>query len=287
MRIRQQALALGAMLSLSVAMTSYAEAQNSAFINMPSTQPVGVPVNTPIPIGDFGTATNTRISTVSITAADIAPIDNGGNIINTFFTIEGLTHSHLGDLTLRVAYFAPGVNSTIPANATRSATLFERVGIVADTNLNGTVPDDQDLDGDGFSSNFNGSYRFQDGGSSLFTVAAATDNNDVVPTLNSAGTGLPVYAASGAANGLVGLSNAFAGNGTFTLSDIVGDYVFTLSDRSNETTNTPVAPTNLLQSFTRTNVAFQTGPATAIPEPGTASAMLLGLIGFAARRRRA
>ena len=124
-------------------------------------------------------------------------------------------------------------------------------------------------------------------------MASGTADNAIVPTLvTSATPQLPVYAASGANNGLVNLLNAFGtdGNGNaLSLPDIVGTYQFEISDRSNQTTNTPVAPAGI-QSFTRTNVAFQAAVGNGtpvIPEPGSATAMLLGLIGLAARRRRA
>ena len=128
-------------------------------------------------------------------------------------------------------------------------------------------------------------------------MASGTADNAIVPTLvTSATPQLPVYAASGANNGLVNLLNAFGtdGNGNaLSLPDIVGTYQFEISDRSNQTTNTPVLIGNSgvpQQSFTRTNVAFQAAVGNGtpvIPEPGSATAMLLGLIGLAARRRRA
>ena len=247
----------------------------------------GNPAGVPIEIADFNPALsnddNTIISTVTITSGAVAAIDNGGTISDVFFTIEGLTHSHVSDLTVRVTHL----------ESNRTATLFERVGITddgTDAGSNGIV-DNQNGDGIGANSNFSGSYRFQDGGDSLFAVANATADNAVVPTLNtSVIPQVPVYAASGANNGLVSLLSAFGtdGNGNaLTLPDIVGTYQFEISDRSNQTTNTPVLIGNsgvTQQSFTRTNVAFQ---AAVIPEPGSATAMLLGLIGLAARRRRA
>ena len=183
-------------------------------------------------------------------------------------------------------YTGTGANAGI----TRAATLFERVGITdggSDTGANGIV-DNQNIDGIGATSNFSGSYRFQDGGDSLFDVATNTPDGDVVPVLNSAGTGIPVYAATGANNGQVSLLSAFGTDGAgnaLTLQDIVGTYEFSFSDRSNQTTNGDV--NGIDQRYTRTNVAFQAVvPTPAIPEPATASGMLLALIGLAARRRR-
>ena len=284
MKTGQQVVAFGAMLLLTLNVAGIANAQ-SGFIPGNSGNPGGIP----IPIADFNPALsndgNTIISTVNITSGAVAAIDNGGTISNVFFTIEGLTHSHVSDLTVRVTHL----------ESNRTATLFERVGITddgTDVGSNGIV-DNQNGDGFGANSNFSGTYRFQDGGDSLFAVASGTADNAIVPTLvTSATPQLPVYAASGANNGLVNLLNAFGtdGNGNaLSLPDIVGTYQFEISDRSNQTTNTPVAPAGI-QSFTRTNVAFQAAVGNGtpvIPEPGSATAMLLGLIGLAARRRKA
>ena len=282
MKTRHQVVAFGAMLLLTVSVASTANAQ-SGFIPGNSGNPAGVPIE----IADFNPALsnddNTITSIVTITSEAVAAIDNGGTISDVFFTIEGLTHSHVSDLIVTVTHL----------ESNRTATLFSRVGITddgTDVGSNGIV-DNQNGDGIGANSNFSGSYRFQDGGDSLFEVANATADNAVVPTLDtSVIPQVPVYAASGANNGLVSLLSAFGtdGNGNaLTLLDIVGTYEFEISDRSNQTTNTPVAPAGI-QSFTRTNVAFQATAGTpAIPEPGTATAMLLGLIGLAARRRKA
>lgn len=282
MKTRHQVVAFGAMLLLTVSVASTANAQ-SGFIPGNSGNPAGVPIE----IDDFNSALsnddNTITSIVTITSEAVAAIDNGGTISDVFFTIEGLTHSHVSDLIVTVTHL----------ESNRTATLFSRVGITddgTDVGSNGIV-DNQNGDGIGANSNFSGSYRFQDGGASLFEVANATADNAVVPTLDtSVIPQVPVYAASGANNGLVSLLSAFGtdGNGNaLTLLDIVGTYEFEISDRSDQTTNTPVAPAGI-QSFTRTNVAFQATAGTpAIPEPGTATAMLLGLIGLAARRRKA
>jgi len=232
------------------------------------------------PLPDFdpsvNNVANTSLSTTTITASDLDPTRTGP-ITNIFFTIEGLTHSHISDLTVRVRHTAlNGVE--------RVATLFERVGIT-DTSGNGPV-DNQNIDGIGATSNVSGTYRFQDGGTSFWDAAVAAGDNEVIDVLDVAGgTFLPVYSASGAENGLVSLNNAFIGNG-LTLNSVLGDWTFEISDRSNQTTNTPV-PLAGIQSFTRTNVAFVTAEGSAIPEPSTASGMLLALIGLAARRRRA
>ena len=282
MKTRHQVVAFGALLLLTVSVASTANAQ-SGFIPGNSGNPAGVPID----INEFNpaesNADNTITSIVTITSEAVAAIDNGGTISDVFFTIEGLTHSHVSDLIVTVTHL----------ESNRTATLFSRVGITddgTDVGSNGIV-DNQNGDGIGANSNFSGSYRFQDGGDSLFEVANATADNAVVPTLDtSVIPQVPVYAASGANNGLVSLLSAFGtdGNGNaLTLLDIVGTYEFEISDRSDQTTNTPVAPAGI-QSFTRTNVAFQaTAGNPAIPEPGTATAMLLGLIGLAARRRKA
>ena len=229
MKTGQQVVAFGAMLMLTLNVASTANAQ-SGFIPGNSGNPAGVPIE----IADFNPALsndgNTIISTVNITSGAVAAIDNGGTISNVFFTIEGLTHSHVSDLTVRVTHL----------ESNRTATLFERVGITddgTDVGSNGIV-DNQNGDGFGANSNFSGTYRFQDGGDSLFAVASGTADNAIVPTLvTSATPQLPVYAASGANNGLVNLLNAFGtdGNGNaLSLPDIVGTYQFEISDRSNQ-----------------------------------------------------
>ena len=298
---RQRVFAFGAILTLTVSLAGYANAQGSGFIAEPSsttnTDQISIPDFNPA-LDNAGNTFSSPLSTVTITADDVAAIDNGGNIVDVFFTIQGLVHSHASDLTVRVDYTGTGLN----AGVNRTATLFERVGIEDDgTDLgsNGIV-DNQNGDGIGATSNFSGSYRFRDDltngpqGDSLFEVANATADNANIATLNSQGTGAPFYNASGANNGQVSLLSAFGKDGSgnaLTLPEIVGVYTFTFSDRSSLTTNTLVsgnAGPNLEQSFTRTNVAFQAVvPTNAIPEPGTATAMLIGLVGLAARRRKA
>ena len=288
MKFRQQALTFGVMLMLTVVSTGLANAQtlieDSGFL--PSFSE-GTAV-TPIPQFDpnLSNIGNTVFSTVTITADDVAVVDNGGNISSVFVTIEGLTHSNLSDLTVSVRRVADS------GAVLRTATLFERVGINdAEGNNNGFV-DNQNIDGQGSNANLSGTYRFQDGGSSLFEAANAVGDNGVVPTLvTSVIPQLPVYAPTGANGNDVDLFSAFATNdagAALTLPEIVGTYEFLISDRSNQTpvTNVPVAG---IQSFTRTSISFQAAAAgtPAIPEPGTAAAMLLGLIGLAARRRKA
>lgn len=281
---RQNVFSVAAMMLLAVGLAGHANAQ-SGFI-AENSEDDGSPISIPDFDPNLNNADNTIFSTVTITADDVAMIDNGGNIVDAFFTIEGLTHSHVSDLTVRVSYTGTGDNAGI----TRAATLFERIGITdggSDTGANGIV-DNQNIDGIGATSNFSGSYRFQDGGDSLFSVANNTADGAIVPTLNSAGIGSPVYAATGANNGQVSILSAFGTDGSgnaLTLPEIVGTYQFSFSDRSDQTTNTLVPPQNILQSYTQTNVAFQA--VNTIPEPGTASGMLLALIGLAARRRRA
>ena len=291
--IRQQVFAFVAILMVAVSLTGYANAQptGSGFIAENDDALVGA---APVVIPDFDpnlttptvNLANTVFSTVTITSAEVAAIDNGGTISDVFFTIEGLTHSHLSDLVVSVTHL----------ESNRTATLFSRVGIEDDgTDLgsNGIV-DNQNIDGIGDSSNLGGSYRFQDGGDSLFVVAGATADDAIIPTLNSDGPGAPVYAASGVNNGPVGLLAAFGfdddGN-ALTLPDIVGNYEFAISDRSNLTPVSDVIgnPSGVtFQSFTQTNVAFlATVDGAAIPEPGSATAMLLAMVGFAARRRKA
>ena len=293
MMIRQRVLALGAMLLLTVALTSAANAQQAGLIEDRSTDvenpaPITIPQFNPDPTND----NDPTISTVTITAAEVGLIDNGGTITDAFFTIDGLQHDRVSDLTVRINYFPLGTD-TSTANPTRTATLFERVGITdagTDAGGNGTV-DNQNIDGFGAISNFNGAYRFQNGGESLFATATALEDEDVVPTLNSAGDDSQlVFAATGANNGQVNLLMAFGTDGAgnaLTLPQIIGIYEFAISDRSNFISTTVSQPADANQSFTATNVSFQAAVSTpAIPEPSTATSMLLALIGLATRRRR-
>ena len=230
---------------------------------------------------------NTSRSTITISEGNITAGDTGP-ITDVFFTLEGLVHSNLSDLTVRVEYFPEGGPSGAGVTPTRIATLFERVGISDGPDDNSFI-DNQNVDGTGSSANLDGTYRFRDGGTSLFDTVAGEDTNFLVPTLGGVDDDfLPVYAASGAGNGLVGLTTIFGTDGAgnaLTLTDILGTYDVTISDRSNQTTNIEIGGQE--QSFTQTNVFFVTAPPTeAIPEPATASGMLLALIGLAARRRR-
>ena len=285
---------VGAMLLLTVALAGHANAQ-SGLVEARSTT-VADPIPTPIPQFMVSPATdeqNTIFSTVTITDAQVAEEDNGGTISDAFFTIEGLQHDRLSDLTVRVDYYPLGTD-TRTATPTRTATLFQRVGITdggTDTGANGFV-DNQNIDGFGAISNFDGAYRFQNGGSSLFATATAQTLGDdgVVPTLNSAGDGIPFYAATEANNVQVNLLDEFGTDGAenaLTLPQIAGIYEFAISDRSNFISPTESQPVDADQFFTATNVSFQADVvAPAIPEPGTASGMLVALIGLAARRRR-
>ncbi len=271
MKIRQQALAFSFIVLASGIFAGIASADLAKSSGDASVK--SIPEHDPA----LSNSENTTISTVTITAADIDPGDTGP-IVDVFFTIEGLTHSHLSDLTVRVRH----------RETNRVATLFERVGII-DESGNGGI-DNQNVDGDGDSSNFSGSYRFRDDGDSLWGVALATSDDEVIPTLNTQdGSFLPVYAASGAQNGDVGLFSIFATNdsgASNTLQSVIGNWDFEISDRSNQTPVTDVPPA-LIQSFTRTNVFFDTEVVVAIPEPGSALALLLGLAAATSRRRRA
>ena len=261
----------------------------AAVLGVPGAQLIEIPEfdeNLPSFNIDASVPQNTTFNTVTITQeavdARIAAGDTGP-IIDMAFTIEGLTHSHLSDLTVRLRH----------VESNRVATLFERVGIT-DPSPGGII-DNQNVDGTGDTSNFSGSYRFRDeAGDSersddLWLVASLTADDAVIPTLvTSDNSFLPTYEASGANNGDVTLFNAFGvgDNGeSLTLQSVVGDWRFEISDRSNQTPVTDVPPA-LVQSFTQTNVFFDTA-VVAIPEPTTASGMLFALIGLAARRRRA
>ena len=284
MIIKHRVIAFSAMLSLIVFSTGSAIAQTTNPGTLLDVRSATLDDTTRTLIPDFdGTPTDdTRFSTVSITAQDLIDAgDNGQEIVDVFFTIEGLVHSHVSDLTVGVA-FTP----TDPNSPNRAATLFERAGI-SDPSI---IANNQNGNSNfGATANLNGSYRFGDNGAQLFAAAAsAADNNEVITRVNEPTEGATIYRATGATDGFVSLFDAFATDGAgnaLTLTDIIGTYTFAISDRSNLTTNNALV--GVPQSFTETNVAFQTAPTTAIPEPGTATATLLGLIGFAARRRRA
>ena len=293
---RQLVFVFGAVVLLSVALTSSADAQ-SGFLAERSTTIVA-PDPTSIPQFDptLNNAQNSIISTVTITNDEVAAEDIGTDITRAFFTIEGLEHNRVSDLTVRVDYYPLGTNTSV-ASPTRTATLFERVGLTdngsdAGNPADNGIIDNQNFDGFGALSNFDGAYRFENGGQSLFATATGLGDAATVPTLNSTSPGEPFYAASGANNGQVNLLQAFATDNSgnaLQLPDIAGIYEFVISDRSNFLTNGTQSD-NLNQIFTATNVTFQTAPVQltpAIPEPGTASGMLLALIGLAARRRRA
>ncbi len=124
------------------------------------------------------------LSTVTITENEI--------ISNANFSVEGLSHSWIGDLIISISH------------AGKSATLMHRVGT---TSSPGSIGDSSDV---------NGTYMFQDAGASIWTEAANGDTSYVV----SPGT----YSASGQNEALVDLNSIFAGETT------QGDWVFNISD---------------------------------------------------------
>ncbi len=127
-------------------------------------------------------------SVVTITDSEV--------ITDAKFSIEGLSHSWIGDLIITIAHSTSG----------KSATLMHRVGTTA---APGSVGDSSDM---------NGTYMFQNGNGSIWTEAANGDTNyDVV-----AGT----YEASGVNEAVVDLNSIFGGELTN------GDWTFNISDNN-------------------------------------------------------
>lgn len=133
-----------------------------------------------------------RTSVVTITENQI--------IQDASFSVEGLSHSWIGDLIITVAHSTSG----------KTATLMHRVGTTANPNSTGD------------SSDMNGTYTFNDGNPSIWTAAANGDTDFDVPA--------STYDASGINESLVSLNDLFAGETT------QGDWTFTISDNNaNET----------------------------------------------------
>ena len=135
-------------------------------------------------------------STVTITDSEI--------IQSAKFSINGLTHSWIGDLIITVENETTG----------SKATLMSRPG------FEGVPP--------GFSADVNGTYMFEDGGASIWTASNTNDSDFEVPE----GT----YAASDAGEAAVSLQTAFAGENTmanwkFTVTDTnatqIGQFIST------------------------------------------------------------
>ena len=141
--------------------------------------------------GSIPDGTGSRISTVTITAADFT----AGQVIQTAeFRLNNIQHTWIGDLVVTIQHSLSG----------QTATLFNRVG------KNSLAP------GVGDSSNLNGNYSFRDGSPSLWSEAAnGGDTFDL-----EVGT----YAASGADEVEVSLNNTFFG------FNPTGDWNFTLLD---------------------------------------------------------
>lgn len=126
------------------------------------------------------------MNTVTITDAEV--------IQGATFTVEGLSHTWIGDLIVTVSHSTSG----------KSATLFHRVGTTSNAGSTGD------------SSDVNGTYMFQNGASSIWTESASGDSAYVV----TPGT----YAATGLNETAIDLDSIFAGEST------QGDWIFTLAD---------------------------------------------------------
>ena len=107
-------------------------------------------------IADASTNFNTGVVTPGVTTSDITVADNFAIAAFNSITIEGLTHSLVGDLTIRLEHVNTGT----------LVDLAYRLGQV-----NGA----DEFDG-GDSSNLSGNYTFTAGGASL--LAAAQQGND-------------------------------------------------------------------------------------------------------------
>jgi len=127
-------------------------------------------------------------SVVTITDSEV--------ITDAKFSVEGLSHSWVGDLIITIAHSTSG----------KSATLMHRVGTTANPN---SVGDSSDM---------NGTYMFQNGNGSIWTEAANGDTDYDV----TAGT----YEASGVNEAVVDLNSIFGGELTN------GDWTFNISDNN-------------------------------------------------------
>ena len=192
-----------------------------------------------------GTGTGFSIPDDNATGASSTitiPTSSNFSITNITVTLNNLTHPWLGDLIATLTY--------VPTNTTVS--LFNRIGR---TNTGGD------------SSNFNGTYSFNDAFTgNIWQVAASGGTNFVIPSGN--------YFPTGANSGtLVPILTSLGGSQT------AGDWRLTISDRSG-------ADTGSLGSWTLNLEGTPLAPVS-VPESSSGLGLLaLGLLGAGAALKR-
>jgi len=178
-------------------------------------------------------------------ASSTITIPTGSNFLITDITVtlNNLTHTWLGDLIANLTY--------VPTNTT--VTLFNRIGRVSI--------------GSGNSSNFNGTYSFNDAfTSNIWSVAASGGGNFVIP----GGNYFPTGAGSGT---LVPMLTSLGGSQT------AGDWLLTISDNG-------AGDTGSLGSWTLNLQGTPLAPVS-VPESSSGLGLLaLGLLGVGAALKR-
>ncbi|TRU18098.1 MAG: PEP-CTERM sorting domain-containing protein [Microcystis aeruginosa Ma_MB_S_20031200_S102] len=188
-----------------------------------------------------GTGTGFSIPENNATgASSTITVPTGSNFLITDITVtlNSLTHTWVGDLIANLTY--------VPTNTT--VTLFNRIGRVSS--------------GVGDSSNFNGTYSFNDAFTgNIWSVAAGLNNAEDIPSGN--------YFPTGANSGtLVPILTSLGGSQT------AGDWRLTISDNAGSDTGSLGSWTLNLEG-------------TPIPEPSSGLGLLaLGLLGAGAALKR-
>ncbi|MFM6631584.1 MAG: proprotein convertase P-domain-containing protein, partial [Microcystis panniformis] len=173
-----------------------------------------------------GTGTGFNIPDFNLTgASSTITVPTGSNFLITDITVtlNSLTHTWVGDLIANLTY--------VPTNTT--VTLFNRIGLVSS--------------GLGDSSNFNGTYSFNDAfAGNIWSIAAGLPNTGDIPSGN--------YFPTGANSGtLVPILTSLSGSQT------AGDWRLTISDNASGDTGslgswtlnlegTPLAPVSVPES---------------------------------------
>ncbi len=193
-----------------------------------------------------GTGTGFSIPDNNATGASSTitiPTSSNFSITNITVTLNNLTHSYVGDLIANLTY--------VPTNTTVS--LFNRIGRVNT--------------GFGDSSNFNGTYSFNDASTSnIWSVAASGGDDFVIP----GGNYFPTGAGSGT---LVPILTSLGGSQT------AGDWRLTISDNAEDDTGS-------LGSWTLNLEGTPIAPVS-VPESNSVLGLLaLGLLGTAAALKR-
>ncbi|MBE8995354.1 proprotein convertase P-domain-containing protein [Microcystis aeruginosa] len=194
-----------------------------------------------------GTGTGFNIPDGNATgASSTITVPTGSNflITNITVTLNNLTHTWVADLIANLTY--------VPTNTT--VTLFNRIGRAGSSNL-------------GDSSNFNGTYSFNDASTgNIWSVAASGNSTFVIPSDN--------YFPTGAGSGtLVPMLTSLGGSQT------AGDWRLTISDLGTNDTGS-------LGSWTLNLEGTPLAPVS-VPEPSSGLGLLaLGLLGAGAALKR-